>query len=123
MNGKMNSQNVRQYIPKVQKDTHLLNYDTRDSQARLTVWAALCGNGLILGPYTSSTRMLTELPILKCSINLFCLQLAEHFNKHYFRGLSLLKMKLLLIDLLQLVIAMRLAITMQCDFFEGTYLG
>ena len=49
MDGEVNSHNVRQYSLK----GHLpvFNFERSNSRAKLTVWAALCGNGVILGPY------------------------------------------------------------------------
>ena len=49
MNGKVNTQNVRHYAPKGEvPDFH---YDLNESREKLTVWAGLCGNGLVIGPF------------------------------------------------------------------------
>ena len=49
LNGFVNSRNIREYAPKGQLlDFH---YDQNPSRERANVWAALCGNGRILGPY------------------------------------------------------------------------
>ena len=45
MNGKVNTQKVRHYAPKV-PDFH---YDLNESREKLTVWAGLCG--LVIGPF------------------------------------------------------------------------
>ena len=44
----LNSHNVRQYAPKGHPPA--FNFERNYSRAKLTVWAALCGNGVILGP-------------------------------------------------------------------------
>ena len=49
MNGEVNTHNVRQYAPKGQPPAS--NFQRNGSRAKLTVWAGLCGNGLIIGPY------------------------------------------------------------------------
>lgn len=88
MNGEVNSQNVRQYAPRGQPPD--FNFERNDSRVKLSVWAALCGNGLVIGPYffEGNVNGLAYLQML----NEFVLpQLAEHFgNQHWedmFRGL------------------------------------
>ena len=49
MNGAVNTNKVRQYSPKGNPPN--FNFDRNVSHAKLTVWAALFGNGLIFGPY------------------------------------------------------------------------
>ena len=49
MSGEVNSHNVRGYAPKVHPPE--LNFDRNDSRAKLTVWAGLCGNGVIFALY------------------------------------------------------------------------
>ena len=49
VNGEVNTYNLRQYAPKGQPPT--FNFERNDSRAKLAVWAALCGNDLLLGPY------------------------------------------------------------------------
>jgi hypothetical protein len=74
-----------------QKDIHQLSILKETiSRAKLTVWAALCGNGVILGPYFFHQNV-TGLAYLNM-LNEFVLpQLAVHFgNQHWedmFRGL------------------------------------
>lgn len=49
LNGTVSTQNVREYAPMGQPpDFH---YDISELRAKVTVWAAVCGNGVILGPY------------------------------------------------------------------------
>ena len=49
MNGEVNSHNVVQYAPKGEApDFH---YDKGNSREKVTVWAAVRGNGTILGPF------------------------------------------------------------------------
>ena len=55
MNGQVNSHNVVQYAPKGEApDFH---YDRNNSREKVTVWAAVCGNGTILGPYFFDANM------------------------------------------------------------------
>jgi hypothetical protein len=49
LNGEVNSHNVREYAPK--GNPPAFNFERKNSRAKLTIWAALCGNGVILGPY------------------------------------------------------------------------
>ena len=49
MNGKVNTQNVRQYAPKGHPPA--FNFDKSSNRDKLTVWAGLCGNSLIYRPY------------------------------------------------------------------------
>ena len=49
MNGEVSTQNVRQYAPKGLPPA--FNFERSNSRVQLTVWAALCGNGVIIGPY------------------------------------------------------------------------
>ena len=88
LNGEVNTQNVRQYAPKGHPPA--FNFERNHSRAKLTVWAALCGNGVILGPYFFHQNV-TGLAYLNM-LNEFVLpQLAVHFgNQHWedmFRGL------------------------------------
>lgn len=49
MNGRVNTHNLVRYAPKGQPpDFH---YDVPHTREKVTVWAALCGNGHILGPH------------------------------------------------------------------------
>jgi hypothetical protein len=80
MNREVNTHNVRQYAPKGQPPA--FNFEHNDSRAKLTVWAALCGNGLLVGPYffdgIAYLRMLNEFVFP---------QLAVNFNNQYWEGL------------------------------------
>jgi len=49
LNGKVNTHNVREYAP--QGHPPSFNYDVNMSREKLTVWAALCGNGTLLCPF------------------------------------------------------------------------
>ena len=49
MNGVVNSQNVRHYAPK--GNAPVFNFNRKDSREKPTVWGAVCGNGVLLGPY------------------------------------------------------------------------
>ena len=49
MNGEVNTENARQYAPK--RHPPAFNFGRHVSRAKLTVCAALCGNGVLLGPY------------------------------------------------------------------------
>ena len=49
MNGKVNSQNVREYAPHGERPE--INYAVNESCERCTVWVGLCGNGTLLGPF------------------------------------------------------------------------
>lgn len=43
MNGRLNSQNVREYAPLGHPPE--FNYESNDSREMLTVWVGLCGSG------------------------------------------------------------------------------
>ena len=49
INGKVNSQNVREYAPHGERPE--INYAVNESRERCTVWVGLCGNGTLLGPF------------------------------------------------------------------------
>jgi hypothetical protein len=49
MNGEVNTQNVREHAAKGHPPA--FNFERSSSREHLTVWAALCGNGMIFGPY------------------------------------------------------------------------
>ena len=80
LNGEVNTHNVRQYASKGQPPT--FNFERNDSRGKLTVWAALCGNGLLLGPYFFD-RNVTEIAYLKMMNEFVFPQLAVHFNNQY----------------------------------------
>lgn len=49
LNGEVNNHNVRMYAPSNQPpDFH---FDRNDAREKLTVWAGLCGNGDMVGPF------------------------------------------------------------------------
>ena len=75
------AQNVRQYAPKGHPPA--FNYERSNSCVHLTVWAALCGNGLICGPYFNFEQNVNGIAYLRM-LNEFVLpQLAENFNNQY----------------------------------------
>lgn len=49
LNGKVNNHNVRMYAPK--GDPPSFNYDVNNGRQKVTVWAGMCGNGTLLGPF------------------------------------------------------------------------
>ena len=49
MNGKVISRNTREHAPKGQPPPYY--YEQSSSREKVNVWAALCGDGTILGPY------------------------------------------------------------------------
>ena len=88
MDGEANSHNVRQYSPKGHPP--VFNFERSNFRAKLTVWAALCGNGVILGSYffDGNVNGMAYIQLL----NEFAFpQLVVHFgNQHWedmFRGL------------------------------------
>ena len=53
MNGRVSTRNLIEYAPKGNPpDFH---YDIPESRDKINVWAALCGNGEILGHFFSKT--------------------------------------------------------------------
>ena len=87
MDGEANSHNVRQYSPKGHPP--VFNFERSNSRAKLTVWAALSGNGVILGPYFFDGNV-NGMAYLQ-SLNEFAFPQLVHFgNQHLedmFRGL------------------------------------
>ena len=78
LNGKANSHNERECAPK--GNSPAFNFESTNSRAKLILWAALCGNGVILGLYFFDGnvnglvyRMLDEFAFP---------QLAIHFTNH-----------------------------------------
>ena len=49
MNGKVNTRNVRQYAPAGNPPP--FNFERNVSRAKVNVWAGMCGNGVLLGPF------------------------------------------------------------------------
>ncbi len=85
MNGEVNTQNVRQYAPK--RHPPAFNLERSNSRVHLTVWAAVCGNGLIIGPYFLDGNVNGNACLRSRMLNEFVFpQLAEHFNNQYWEG-------------------------------------
>ena len=84
MNGEVNSHNVHQYAPKGHPPA--FNFKRNYSRAKLTVWAALCGNGVILGPY-SLDRNVDGIAYLRMLNEFVFPQLAVHFGNQHWEGL------------------------------------
>ena len=88
MNGEVNTQNVRQYAPK--RHPPAFNFERHVFRAKLTVCAALCGNGVLLGPYFFRENVNGQAYLNMLNEFVFPL-LAVHFgNQHWekmFRGL------------------------------------
>ncbi len=72
---------MRQYSPKGHPPE--FNFARNDSRAKITVWAALCGNGLIFGPYFFEGNVNGMLYLQMLNEFVFP-QLAVHFgNQHW----------------------------------------
>jgi hypothetical protein len=84
MNGEVNTHNVSQYAPKGQPPA--FNFERNDSRAKLTVWAALCGNGLLVGPYFLHGNV-NGIAYLRMLNEFVFPQLAVNFNNQYWEGL------------------------------------
>ena len=88
MNGEVNTHNVSEYAPKGQPPA--FNFERRNSRGKLIVWAALCGNGMVLGPYFFDQNV-DGLAYLRMLNEFAFPQLAIHFNNQHwevmFRGL------------------------------------
>ena len=48
LNGSVNTQNVREYS--LMRHPPSFNYETNMCREKLSVWAGMCGNGVIIGP-------------------------------------------------------------------------
>ena len=81
--GEVNTQNVRQYARKGHPPT--FNFERSNSREHLTVWAALCGNGMIFGPYFFE-RNVNGISYLRMFNEFVFLQLVEHFNNQHWEG-------------------------------------
>ena len=55
MHGKVNTQNIREYVPLGNPPP--FNYDVNGSRDKLTVWAAVCGDGSLIGPFFSDGNL------------------------------------------------------------------
>ena len=84
MNGEVNTHNIRQYAPKGQPPA--FNFERNDSRAKLTVWAALGGNGLLVGPYFFDGNV-NGIAYLRMLNEFVFPQLAVNFNNQYWEGL------------------------------------
>ena len=84
MNGEVNSHNSRQYAPKGHPPE--FNFNRSDSWAKLTVWARLCGNGVILGPYIFERNM-DGVAYLQMLHEYVLPLLAVHFRNQFENGL------------------------------------
>lgn len=49
MNGRVNTHNIRMYAPK--GNPPAFNFDVSSDRRKLSVWAGICGNGTLVGPY------------------------------------------------------------------------
>ena len=83
MNREVNTHNICQYAPKGQPPA--FNFERNDSRAKLTVWAALSGNGLLVGPYFFYGNV-NGIAYLRMLNKFVFPQLAVNFN-HYWEGL------------------------------------
>ena len=81
---RVNSHNVREYAPK--GNPPAFNFERTNSRAKLTIWAALCGNGVILGPYFFDGNV-TGLAYLRMLNEFAFPQLAIHYNNQFWEGL------------------------------------
>ena len=84
LNGEVNSHNVREYAPKGHPPA--FNFERNNSRAKLTVWAGLCGNGLIVGPYIFEQNVNGHSYLAMLNEFVFP-NLAVHFNNQYWEGL------------------------------------
>ena len=84
MNGQVNTHNVREYAPR--GNPPAFNFDRSRERAKLTVWAGVCGNGLILGPYFFYANV-DGLSYLRMLNDFVFPQLANHFNNQYWEGM------------------------------------
>lgn len=58
LNGHVNTRNVIEYSPRGERPN--LTYDVPASRDKINVWAALCGNGQILGPFFFDVNLNAE---------------------------------------------------------------
>ena len=84
LNGEVNSHNVREYAPK--GNPPAFNFERTNSCGKLNIWAALCGNGVILGPYFFDGNV-NGLAYLRMLNEFAFPQLAIHFNNQFWEGL------------------------------------
>ena len=55
MDGRVCSRNIREYVPRGQPPVY--NYERNSSREKVNVWAGLCGNGTIVGPFFSDVNV------------------------------------------------------------------
>ena len=84
MNGEVNTHNIRAYAPKGHPP--VFNFHRNDSRLKLNVWAALCGNGLLIGPYFFEQNV-DGIAYLRMLNEFVFAQLAVHFNNQYWEGM------------------------------------
>ena len=80
MNSAVNTWNVREYAQKGQVPGFI--YERNDSREKITVWAGLCGNETLLGPYIFDGNV-NGYNYLQMINNLSFPQLQGHFNNQF----------------------------------------
>ena len=80
MNSAVKTWNVREYAPKGRVPEFI--YERNDLREKITVWAGLCGNGTLFGPY-SFDRNVNDYNYLQMMNNLTFPQLQEYFNNQF----------------------------------------
>ena len=83
MNGEVCTHNVRQYAQKGHPPE--FNFERNASREKLHIWAAICGNGVILGPYFFD-RNVTGIVYLRMLNEFVFPQLVVHFGNQYWEG-------------------------------------
>ena len=83
MNGEVCTHNVRQYAQKGHPPE--FNFERNASREKLHIWAAICGNGVILGPYFFD-RNVTGIVYLQMLNEFVFPQLVVHFGSQYWEG-------------------------------------
>ena len=78
MDGKVSSQNVRAYALKGQPP-HTANFDVNFNRQKLHVWAGICGNGTLLGPYFFDRNVNGRTYLDMLNTNVFP-QLQQNYN-------------------------------------------
>ena len=82
-NGEVCTHNVRQYAP----TRHLpeFNFEKMFPVKKLHIWAANCGNGVILGPYFFDSNV-TSIAYLRMLNEFGFLQMVAPIGNHYWEG-------------------------------------
>ena len=83
INGEVCTHNVRQYAQKGHPPE--FNFERNASREKLHIWAAICGNGVILGPYFFD-RNVTGIVYLRMLNEFVFPQLVVHFGNQYWEG-------------------------------------